>query len=78
MTADLVRCVVRPRKEGARPYTFCGRTKLLAGWCFEDLTHVIQNAENEGRLLPCPACLDKVLTTLGALKKAVEESCGKS
>jgi hypothetical protein len=77
MSADLVRCILRPRKPDARPMTFCGRTGLLAGWCFNDLSHVIRNAEEAGRLLPCPACLGAVITTLTGLKQLTEKNCGK-
>jgi len=74
MSADHIRCIVRPHKVDARPLTFCGRPKLVAGWCFESLAHAIQNADNEGRLLPCPACLDKAIEILGQMKAFVKES----
>lgn len=74
MPADHIRCIVRPRQEDARPLTFCGRQKLMAGWCFDSLAHAIQNADNNGRLLPCPACLDKAIEILGQMKTYVKES----
>lgn len=73
MPEKFIRCIVRPGKVDARPMTFCGLRRLMAGACFENMDEAIQSAENNGRVLPCPACLDKAIEILTEMKKLTKE-----
>jgi hypothetical protein len=45
------------------PMSYCGKD-VLREWHFVSVTHLIVERRRQGRLLPCPECLKKILEIL--------------
>lgn len=51
--------VKRTKKELSH-LSWCGQ-EIIMLWVFQDVDHVLHTLENEGRLLPCPACWQAII-----------------
>lgn len=46
--------------------TWCGKHQAEVSWCFVDAGHAALNGKQEGRLLLCSQCRDKIAEALDA------------
>ena len=60
---------VRRAKKELKHLSWCGE-EIIMLWVFQDVDHVLHTLENEGRLVPCPACWRAIMAIMN---KAVSD-----
>lgn len=60
---EYITCIQNTNMSKGVGYSICGRHVMMEFY-FQSIDHAYHNNLNEGRLLPCPDCLKKVVETL--------------